>query len=1060
MHSSSRIHCLVLACAFLCVLLHPMFPAPLKAQESSRESLEFFETKIRPLLAENCFKCHGADKIKAKLVLSSREGILKGGLSGPAIVPGDPERSLLIKAVRYDDPDLKMPPRGKLFDQQIADLVTWTKMGAPWPKEQSSAVAKKEFNLRERSGHWSLQPLTNPAQPRPQLKNWIQSPVDAFILAKLEENGLAPSERADKRTLLRRVTFDLTGLPPTADEIDAFLKDDAPDAFTRVVERLLASPHYGERWARHWLDLVRYAETHGHEFDPDIPLAFQYRDYLIRAFNDDVPFNQFVVEHIAGDQLAAPRRHPTLRTNESILATGFWWLGEAKHSPVDVRGDQADRIDNQIDVFGKAFLGMTIACARCHDHKFDAISTKDYYALAGYLQSSRRDLAFIDEPAPREKILKRMETLKSELTRLSRLAAVAELEKRLDDFAGRFLLGRGEAPDQPWVTLAEEGKLLSDNAFKTGRRAAVANLRSQLQREESALARAIVFADAREGTFKDWILAGEAWRTSVPADPTPSVAHPALHSGRLSEKLQGTARSPTFIISKNRIHYHASGSKATGRLILDGLQLIQEPIYGGLTFKLESKDLRWFSQDVSMWQGHRAYIEFLDDGPGEAVLDRVVFSDEGPPPDSPSPLLLKMLEDENATTSGELKSLYQSALGSIIKSWQSGTLHDGAQTWDRVEILNWMLDAAKVTPCRMDLPEQKELLAEFRKLEADLPAPRRALAIADGTAINEHVFIRGNHKKLGELVPRRFLEVLGGAEQTPPQKGSGRLELARQMVDPKRTPLLPLVIVNRLWKHHFGEGIVRSPDDFGVLGQAPTHPELLDFLASEFLKGCWSIKKMHRMIVLSSAYQMASRADPRSDEVDPDNKLLHRTHVRRLEAEAIRDAMLAVSGRLDRSPFGPSVPPYLTLFMLGRGRPDKSGPLDGDGRRSIYLGVRRNFLNPMLVAFDYPTPFSTMGRRSVSNVPAQALTMMNNAFVMQQAELWGKKVFTESGLTLWERIERMYVAALGRPPSQDEATQAQAFLEEQSRIHGRDDPRAWTDLAHVLFNVKEFIFIR
>jgi hypothetical protein len=331
--------------------------------------------------------------------------------------------------------------------------------------------------------------------------------------------------------------------------------------------------------------------------------------------------------------------------------------------------------------------------------------------------------------------------------------------------------------------------------------------------------------------------------------------------------------------------------------------------------------------------------------------------------------------------------------------------------------------------------------------------------MTEGSPINECVFIRGNHKNLGEVVPRRFLEVFGGTATTPAAQGSGRLELARQLLDPAQTPIVPRVLVNRLWKHHFGEGIVRSPDDLGVLGQAPTHPELLDFLALELVNNGWSIKKMHRLMLLSSAYQMANRASAAADETDPDNRLLHKMPVRRLEAEAIRDAVLAVSGGLDRTMFGPSVPPYLTPFMAGRGRPGASGPLDGNGRRSIYLAVRRNFLSPMFLAFDFPTPFSTMGKRSVSNVPAQALTMMNNPFVLQQAELWEKRVAAGQSTTR-DRVVGMYVAALGRAPTAIELSEAVTFVEEQTRLHGQSEhARAWSDLGHVLFNVKEFIFV-
>jgi hypothetical protein len=356
------------------------------------------------------------------------------------------------------------------------------------------------------------------------------------------------------------------------------------------------------------------------------------------------------------------------------------------------------------------------------------------------------------------------------------------------------------------------------------------------------------------------------------------------------------------------------------------------------------------------------------------------------------------------------------------------------------------------------------LLEDFRKAEAALAPPHRALASADGTGVNECVFVRGNSKNLGEVVPRRFLEVFGGCERLPPANGSGRLQLAEQMLDPAKTPILPRVLVNRVWQHYFGAGIVRSPDDFGALGQAPTHPELLDYLATEFVKNDWSLKKLHKMIVMSATYQQAS--SPKMSEatlggqIDPENRLLWKMPVRRLEAEAIRDAFLAVSARLDATVGGPSVPVHLTPFMVGRGRPGVSGPLDGNGRRSIYIAVRRNFLTPMFVAFDYPTPFSTMGRRSVSNVPAQALTMLNNPLVVQQADLWAKKMLAEPGLSAQQRVRKIYETALSRPPTPSEFAETLAFMQEQARVYGReDDPRAWADFAHVVFNLKEFIFV-
>jgi hypothetical protein len=387
-----------------------LLPPALPAAEAPAEGIEFFEKKVRPILTQYCYRCHSrqAKKLRGGLRLDSRAAILKGGDSGPAIVAGQPDKSKLIEAVGYKNVELQMPPRDKLPESAIADLTAWVQMGAPWPNEQSIAngPAQSAFDLAARKrAHWAWQPIRTQTPPAPPSSppravgmkgGWPRDPLDRFILAKLEDKGLSPAKSADRRTFLRRLYFDLIGLPPSPEEVAAFLGDNSADAVEKVVDRLLSSPHFGERWGRHWLDLVRYAETRGHEYDYPIPNAYHYRDYVIRALNADVPYNQFVVEHLAGDLLPKPRLHPQQGFNESILATGFWFLGEEVHSPVDLRQDQADRFDNKVDVLSKAFLGLTVACARCHDHKFDAISTKDYYALFGFLQSSHYRLARFD----------------------------------------------------------------------------------------------------------------------------------------------------------------------------------------------------------------------------------------------------------------------------------------------------------------------------------------------------------------------------------------------------------------------------------------------------------------------------------------------------------------------------------------------------------------------------------------------------------------------------------------------------------------------------------------
>ncbi|MEI6235392.1 MAG: DUF1549 domain-containing protein, partial [Planctomycetota bacterium] len=420
----------ILSCAVFATLFTPIIS---RAGEATEAGIHFFETKIRPILAAECYSCHSvkAKKLKAKLFADSLQGLLKGGESGPSLVPGDPEKSKLIEAVVYKNQDLQMPPDSKLSDAQVADLTQWVKMGAPWPKEaapqasETGAGKLEDFDLQKRkAAHWAWQPVKT--QPAPVVKNaaFVADPIDAFILKKLEDKNLAPTTPADKRTLLRRSTFDLIGLPPKPEELDAFLKDDSPQAFEKVLDRLLASPQYGERWARHWLDLTRYAESYGHEFDFQIPNAHRYRDYVIRAFNLDIPYNQFATEHLAGD-LISPARLTPEGLNESVCGTAFYFLGENVHSPVDIRQHQADRFDNQIECISKTFLGMTLNCARCHDHKFDALSTADYYAMYGYLKSSRYTQAPINQNAINEKVAE-LSKLKKQIAPL----AFAELKKK------------------------------------------------------------------------------------------------------------------------------------------------------------------------------------------------------------------------------------------------------------------------------------------------------------------------------------------------------------------------------------------------------------------------------------------------------------------------------------------------------------------------------------------------------------------------------------------------------------------------------------------------------
>lgn len=1058
-------------------------------------NLEFFEKRVRPLLIARCHECHASEKAKGGFRLDSRERAFAGGDTGAAILPGKPDESLMIDAIRYGA-TYQMPPKGRLPAEEVATLVEWVERGAPWPKTDAvttTSAAPPAFDFEQRAKHWCFQPLAEVTPPEVKETTWPAGAIDRFILSGLEAQGFAPAPPVERRAWLRRVTYDLIGLPPTPAEMTAFLADDSPQAHERVVDRLLASPHYGERRARQWLDLARFAETYGHEHDYEIPRAFEYRDYLIRAFNADLPYDQFVVEQLAGDLLGEPRRHPTERINESILGTAFYFVGEGVHSPVDVRKDGADRVDNQIDVLAKTFLALTVSCARCHDHKFDAIRQQDYYALAGYLRSSRYQQAYIDDEQNflpiRDELIKAREAENGQFARYlsfvlapraERLAAWLTDPRRANDDAWKGLLTEAAAQRDhvfhAWATLGSNQPALSDEEFARRRDELITRLTKKPSDE--------VFADFEGADYGGWTATGRAFGTE-PVTPKDLVRtdgaidaktlRPALRlagasaadSGRLAHKLRGVLRSPTFTITQPKIFYRLWGTSGQVRLIIDGFQLIQDPIYGGLKFAAGPEKPHWHAQDVSKWIGHRAYVELIDEDDGYIALDRVVFSSGGAPESPANPLIVGVLRDASPKNAVELANAYQTAMVGAISQWGTGALKlDGPEHALIAGLISSPAAAAEladappatVDQVRADMAQLAAMAQARESVASKIPPARQALAMAAGTPEDERLFIRGNHKTLGDIVPRHGLEVLGGLKEPAPRDATGRLELARSLVD-GRNPLPPRVIANRLWHWHFGRGIVPSTDDFGAMGQPPTNPDLLDWLAAELIRQKWSLKALDRQIVLSSAYRMSGHASPAAIAADPENKLWSHYPRRRLDAESIRDAVLAVSGRLDRTMHGPGVAPHLTDFMAGRGKPGKSGPLDGAGRRSIYINVRRNFLTPMLLAFDYPTPFTTIGRRGTSNVPAQALTMMNNPFVAEQAEQWARRAIAESS-SPEERVARMYEEAFGRPPTGAEQASVTAFLAEQASHYPPNEPqRAWADLAHVLFNTKEFIFV-
>lgn len=791
---------------------------PLLATEPPAPSAEqerFFETRVRPVLVENCQKCHGSSKQWAGLRLDSREALLKGGDSGPALIPGEPGESLLIQAVRHTDETLKMPRDGKLSENQIKDLTRWVELGAPYPTKGPSAPIPG----RRDPNHWSFQPLADPVVPNVTNRDWSRSPIDPFILASLEAAQLSPTAEADRRTLIRRLTFDLTGLPPTQEEIDAFLSDDRPDAYPLLVDRLLASPTYGERWGRHWLDVARYADSNGLDENLAHGNAWRYRDYVVAAFNHDLGFDRFVTEQLAGDLLAAEDDARRGR----LVATGFLSLGPKVLAEVDEVKMRMDIIDEQIDTVGRAFLGLTLGCARCHDHKFDPIDTADYYGLAGIFKSTR--------------------------------------------------------------TMEHYKKIAK-------------------------------------------------WHENVLPSPEASALQ-AAHEAR--------------IVGKKKA--------------------IQELV---------------------------------------AKADEQVRATVAPP----------------AAVPEKLETLYPESTKSQLKS----------------------------------------LRAELSTLEKTPPELPSAMGVAEDQIVDEPIHPRGNPLNLGAVVPRHLPPVVRGPV-VPSFSGSesGRRQLADWMIDP-RHPLTSRVIVNRVWRWHFGRGLVSTPDNFGRLGEPPSHPELLDWLARRFVRDGWSIKALHRLIVISATYRQGSNPVASTLSRDPENRLYSRASVRRLEAEEVRDALLLVGNELDRTLGGSLLKVANRGFLFDHTSKDLTDYTSR--RRSLYLPVIRNNLYELFQLLDFPDAAVSNGDRAVTTIAPQALMMLNSEFVMQSADALAARLLAQVD-PVDQRLTSLYSIALGRQPTNEERQADQSLLHqlEQTFAPRFTDPvqrtrRSWSVLCQVILASNEFLYVR
>ena len=1084
--------------------------APIPTWAASDADIEYFETDVRPLLAERCFKCHGAEKQKGELRLDHISYILEGGEQGPALVAGNLAESILVEAIEWSDPDFQMPPKKKLSEAEIATLTRWVDMGAPWPEESvptGSSTSKGDFDLAGRkASHWAWQAITDPAVPTVSKEAWNRNPIDAFVLDSLNKAELSPAPRAEKRTLIRRLYFDLIGLPPSVEQVEAFVADDSPKAYEHVVDSLLAHPAYGERWGRHWMDLTRFAETYGHEGDYPIQQAWQYRDYVIRALNLDLPYDDFVREQIAGDLLPEPRMHQTDGYNESIIGTGWWYMHQATHAPVDVIKDEADRIDNQIDVLGKAFLGMHISCARCHDHKFDAISTKDYYAISGYARATRQQFAFIDrfgriEALSDEISQEQVEGLKKVLLAAPKLArSSAEIWDYLyaledivgDKFEFYAPVEEGEKDKKPTVIPKETVQAVAqrhgldeaqlDRWVKALIHPRVLNgqhpfhpwaLNVQgrdLKKVDNEFPESEVYETFDDGSFNGWFVTGEAFGDAPTQgnDWSPASIETTLipggvaHSGRGADKLRGVLRSPTFTLNHDAILYRVAGRGTQIRLVINSYQIVpfNGLLFGGTLSNINTEGrFEWVTQisGLSKYRGKQAYIEILDEGDGWIAVDEIRFANS--PAKSHEALDALFTYSDTLDSYGDLVKAYRRWAQAGFTQFKSETIDPETAGYMNFLIANNLIERTsfdrRVNPIRQAILDSVD----------EIPEPVIAIATTEGTPETPKVFIRGNHTTHGEEVPTRFLEALGSGQPESVEKG--RLQLANEIVRADN-PLTSRVMVNRIWHHLFGRGIVESVDNFGVLGRKPSHPELLDYLATRFQENDWSMKQMIRQIVLSETYAMSSDLDTdkgKVAQVDPGNSLLHRQNVRRLQGEVIRDTVLAVSGQLDASMFGNSIPAHLYPQMTNHRRPSESGPVDAERRRSIYMRVQRNFLSPMILAFDMPLPDTTAGKRTVSNVPAQSLILMNDPFVVEQAKAWATSLIQRHPESLEARVTAAYLDAFGRQPTEGEHAAMAAFVAQQAQEYAleetaiRSNLDLWKDVCQVLFMSKEFIYI-
>ncbi len=1051
---------------------------------------DFFEKKVRPVLVEHCFECHSGDSQESGLRVDSLASLLTGGDRGPALVVGKPNESILIQAIRHDD-TLQMPPERKLSQAVINDLMLWVSEGAVWPDAGPVTVAAKPTGVErkptaEDRQFWAFRPPVRHAIPQgPDPRNWSRTPIDRFVLQKLNEQQITPNEIADKRTLIRRATLALIGLPPTPEEVRAFLADESPEAFEKVIDRLLASPRYGERWGRHWLDVARYGDSNGLDENLAYGNAWRYRDYVIEAFNSDRPYDEFLQEQLAGDLLPASDQNDIVLRR--IVATGYLSLGAKMLAEDDPVKMEMDIIDEQLDTLGKAVLGMTLGCARCHDHKFDPISMHDYYALAGIFKSSKtmdnfnvvarwqeRPLAVPEVVAQRDAKKAEADAVQAQIQQL-RVQEAARVDKA----------GKSRIAD---YLLAADRQIRRDEVLKT--------------------ARPIMEDEARRSAPETILIEAEEFpRGNVMRDRTNyGVGIGVLvNEGPLPNFTEYDIEIPSTGMWQIDLRYAAAAARPT-EILLDS-KMVKADATGQVTGSWTPDGQKWFVEAAVPITAGKHVLRLENDGPFPHI-DKIAMGLRSDLPVEPADSAKDSapLEPEYLTSWARFLTAQKEVDGSPFRVWWKVRAGEAIEPKTPLETAL----IADLTPAEIDLPHLAERIQDIYEqpvpetaalkaaidsktgpyslgeradetfsdavvaqlkvlnekedeIKKGIPPLPEAMSITEGKPQNLRIHLRGSHTTLGEEVGRRMPRVFSHEESlTIPAEVSGRLELARWLTQSDH-PLTARVLVNRIWQAHFGDGLVRSPDNFGKLGDAPTHPELLDWLATEFVRGGWSIKQLHRLILNSATWQQSTDWNESAASVDPENKLWWRMSRRRLEAEAVRDSLLAIGGDLDDQMGGNLLPTGNRAYVTSTANINVS--VYDKPRRTIYLPIVRSALFDYLTAFDFGDPSSMSGQRDRTTVAPQALFLMNSLLVARESEKLAQALRALPGDDrdrVTEAFERFY----SRSPTESDIDSSLEFMQsyeknlqirgiasEQSRLE------AWQAFCRALICTTEFLYV-